>query len=72
MLIHGLAPAQIAARLQITIHELEAERAEILAIIAPPTTRGRRYRRPRKPLDYERRRRSPRLESPARAPARAR
>jgi DNA-binding NarL/FixJ family response regulator len=72
MLIHGLAPAQIAARLRITIHELEAERAEILAIIAPPTNRGRRYRRPRTPLDYERRRRSLRFDSPPRAPAQAR
>jgi DNA-binding NarL/FixJ family response regulator len=72
MLIHGLAPAQIAPRLQLTLHELEAERAEILAIIAPPTTGGRRYRRPRGPLNSERRRRSPRLELPPRAPARAR
>lgn len=61
MLVHGVSPELIAARLRITARELEMERAAILAVLAPAATRARHPTGAWMPLDYERARRSPRL-----------
>jgi DNA-binding NarL/FixJ family response regulator len=60
MLVHGISPEQISARLPITTRQLETERTAILAVLAPAATRARQPARTRMPLDYERARREPR------------
>lgn len=61
MLVHGVSPQLITMRLGITLSELEAERAAILAVLAPAATRTRQPTATRMPLDYERARRSTRV-----------
>jgi DNA-binding NarL/FixJ family response regulator len=61
MLVHGISPEQITARLPITTQQLETEQTAILAILAPAATRARQPTWTRKPLDYERASRSSRL-----------
>jgi len=60
MLVYGISPQLITARLGITRSELEAERAAILAVLAPAATRARQPTATRMPLDYERARRTTR------------
>lgn len=67
MLVHGISPQLITARLGITRSELEAQRATILAVIAPAATRARQPTTTRMPLDYERARRSSRSRVTPRA-----
>jgi DNA-binding NarL/FixJ family response regulator len=54
MLVHGIPPEQITARLQITTGQLETQRAAILETLAPAATRARQPTATRMPLDYER------------------
>jgi DNA-binding NarL/FixJ family response regulator len=58
MLIHGLRPQEVAARLGITRSELEARRQVILRAIAPHAAPSQGVHTP---LDYERPRRRPRF-----------
>jgi two-component system, NarL family, response regulator DevR len=60
MLVHGISPEQITARLPITTQQLETQQTAILAMLAPTATRARQPTWTRKPLEYERARRSPR------------
>lgn len=60
MLIHGVPPAEIGARLDLTLPELDGRRAMILQAIAPRTARARVLDAARAPLDYDRPRRRPR------------
>ena len=60
MLVHGISPEQITARLPITTQQLETQQTAILAMLAPAATRARQPAWTRKPLDYERASRSPR------------
>jgi DNA-binding NarL/FixJ family response regulator len=53
MLIHGVTPREICARLEFTPDELEERRHGILSVIAPRAADGRRSG-PGSPLDYER------------------
>jgi DNA-binding NarL/FixJ family response regulator len=61
MLVHGISPEQITARLPISTQQLETQQTAILAILAPAATRARQPTATRRPLDYERARRSSRL-----------
>jgi two-component system, NarL family, response regulator DevR len=61
MLVHGISPEQITARLPITTQQLETQQTAILAMLAPAATRARQPAWTRKPLDYERASRSSRL-----------
>jgi DNA-binding NarL/FixJ family response regulator len=57
MLVHGVAPAEIGARLGIGVAELEARRKLIVRTIAPRAAGRGVPERARAPLDYERPRR---------------
>jgi DNA-binding NarL/FixJ family response regulator len=57
MLVHGISPEQITARLPISTPQLETQQAAILAILAPAATRARQPTAACRPLDYERARR---------------
>ena len=57
MLIHGVPPAEIMARLGLTPDELEARRQAMLGAIAPKATRARILEAAHSPLDYDRPRR---------------
>lgn len=57
MLVHGISPELITARLAISAQQLETQRTAILAVLAPAATRARQPTATR-PLDYERARRS--------------
>ena len=57
MLIHGVPPAEIMARLRLTPDELEARRQAMLRAIAPKATRARIPDATHSPLDYDRPRR---------------
>jgi DNA-binding NarL/FixJ family response regulator len=61
MLVHGISPEQITARLPITTQQLETQQSAILAMLAPAATRARQPTWTRKPLDYQRASRSSRL-----------
>jgi DNA-binding NarL/FixJ family response regulator len=67
MLVHGISPEQITARLPITTEQLETQQTAILAVLAPAATRARQPTGTRLPLDYERARRSPRWRLTSRA-----
>lgn len=67
MLVHGISPELLTARLGIALSELEAERAAILAVLAPAATRAWQPIGPRMPLDYKRGRRSTRSRMMPRA-----
>jgi DNA-binding NarL/FixJ family response regulator len=58
-LVHGVAPPDIAARLRITIPELDAQRTAILAVLAPAASRARIRPTAGTPLRYERARPTP-------------
>jgi DNA-binding NarL/FixJ family response regulator len=57
ILVHGISPELVCSRLGITLSELQAERAAILAVLAPAATRARQPNATQMPLDYERTRR---------------
>jgi two-component system response regulator DevR len=67
MLVHGITPQLITLRLGITRSALEAERAAILAVLAPAATRARQPTATLMPLDYDRGRRSSRSRVTPRA-----
>lgn len=54
MLIHGVPPAEISARLGLAPSELDARRELILRALAPRTARARVLDAARTPLDYDR------------------
>lgn len=58
LLIHGLDPREITARLQITPAELDTRRQAMLQAIAPHASHRQMPVEARSPLDYDRRRRS--------------
>lgn len=67
MLLHGVAPGEIGARLNLTATELEARRHRILRTIAPATARTGVVAQARSVLDYDRPRRSRRYGSALRS-----
>ncbi len=52
LLVHGLAPAEVATRLQITAAELASRRERILAALAPAAARSRLRSTTHRPLEY--------------------
>jgi DNA-binding NarL/FixJ family response regulator len=64
MLIHGVPPAEINSRLELSAGELEARRQLILGVIAPKAARASLPDGTRSPLDYERPRRRQRYRAP--------
>ncbi len=61
MLVHGISAELIGSRLGISARKLEIERAAILTVLAPATTRARQTIQTRRSLGYERAARRVRL-----------